>query len=186
MKSYNYLPILAIILLLLLPTNAFSGLFGPSNMWECILEEMPEVKNDVSAKQVMIACRKKFPDDSTVYKKNPMIGIKSADECILKYVKEVENELAARYIVRACYKLYQTSGEKKASSSDSGKLTTINNLLSQGYEMSENQRQTINQLVAEGKELTAQGKQEEADKVFDQAIELLEVIAETDRFNKSE
>ena len=52
--------------------------------------------------------------------------------------------------------------------------------------MSENQRQTINQLVAEGKDLVAQGKQEEAEKLIDQAIKLLEVIGETDRFNKSE
>ena len=77
-----------------------------------------------------------------------------------------------------------SSGE--TTSSDSGKLATINTLLSKGYEMSQNQRETINQLVAEGKEFVAQGKQEEADKVFDQAIELLEVIGETDRFNKSE
>jgi len=78
-----------------------------------------------------------------------------------------------------------SSGEK-STSSDSGKLSTINNLLSKGYEMSENQRQTIDQLVAEGQELAAQGKQEEANKLFDQAVEMLEVIAETDRFNKSE
>ena len=78
-----------------------------------------------------------------------------------------------------------SSGEK-STSADSGKLATINTLLSKGYEMSENQRQTINQLVAEGQELVAQGKQEEADKLFGQAIELLEVIGETDRFNKSE
>jgi len=79
-----------------------------------------------------------------------------------------------------------SSSGDKSGSTDSGKLTTIDSLLSKGYEMSENQRQTINQLVAEGKELAAQGKQEEANKLFDQAIELLEVIGETDRFNKSE
>jgi len=78
-----------------------------------------------------------------------------------------------------------SSGEK-STSSDSGKLSTINTLMSKGYEMSENQRQTINQLVAEAKELENQGKKAEADKLLDQAIELLEVIAETDRFNKSE
>jgi Tfp pilus assembly protein PilF len=78
-----------------------------------------------------------------------------------------------------------SSGEK-STSSDSGKLSTINTLMSKGYEMSENQRQTINQLIAEGKELEAQGKQDEANKLFEQAIEKLEVIAETDRFNKSE
>ena len=79
-----------------------------------------------------------------------------------------------------------SSPGEKSSPADSGKLATINTLLSKGYEMTENQRQTINQLVAEGKELETHGKQEEAEKLFDQAIELLEVIAETDRFNKSE
>lgn len=78
-----------------------------------------------------------------------------------------------------------SSGEK-SNSSDNDKLSTINTLLSKGYEMSENQRQTIGELVAEGKDLASQGKQEEADKLFDQAIDLLEVIGETDRFNKSE
>jgi uncharacterized lipoprotein YehR (DUF1307 family) len=76
-----------------------------------------------------------------------------------------------------------SSGEKSTAG---GKLATVNTLLSKGYEMSENQRQTINQLVAEGKDLADQGKQEEADKLFDKAIAMLEVIGETDRFNKSE
>ena len=58
--------------------------------------------------------------------------------------------------------------------------------MNKGYEMSLNQREAINDLVAEGKKLIADGKKAEADKVFDKAIKLLEVIAETDRFNKSE
>lgn len=77
-----------------------------------------------------------------------------------------------------------SSGDK--ASSEGGKLGTISSLLSKGYEMTENQRKTIDQLVAEGKELAAQGKQAEADKLFDEAIEKLEVIGETNRFNKSE
>jgi outer membrane lipoprotein-sorting protein len=78
-----------------------------------------------------------------------------------------------------------SSGDKSASS-ENGKLATINTMMNKGYEMSENQRQTINQLVADGKNLAAGGKQAEADKLYDEAIKLLEVIAETDRFNKSE
>lgn len=58
--------------------------------------------------------------------------------------------------------------------------------MSKGYEMSNNQRETINQLLSDGKELLKQGKTVEANKQFDEAIKLLEVIAETDRFNKSE
>ena len=77
-----------------------------------------------------------------------------------------------------------SSGSKSSSADD--KLATIDTLMNKGYEMSLNQRETINDLVAEGKKLIADGKKAEADKVFDKAIKLLEVIAETDRFNKSE
>ena len=74
-----------------------------------------------------------------------------------------------------------------SNSNDQGeKVATINSLMSKGYEMSKNQRETINQLTADGKKLASQGKTAEANKLFDEAIELLEVIAETDRFNKSE
>ena len=77
-----------------------------------------------------------------------------------------------------------SSGSK--SSGPDAKIATINTMMSKGYVMSENQRTTINQMLADGKKLMAQGKTAEADKVFDEAIKLLEVIAETDRFNKSE
>ena len=79
-----------------------------------------------------------------------------------------------------------SSGSKSDSSGGPDKISTINTMMSKGYEMSKSQRQTINQLVADGKELIKQGKTAEADKLFDEAIKLLEVIAETDRFNKSE
>jgi uncharacterized lipoprotein YehR (DUF1307 family) len=67
-----------------------------------------------------------------------------------------------------------------------GKIATINTMMAKGYVMSKNQRETINQQVAESKTLLSQGKKEEANKLLDEAIKLLEVIAETDRFNKSE
>lgn len=77
-----------------------------------------------------------------------------------------------------------SSGSKSNTPED--KTATINSLMSKGYEMSQNQRDTINQLTSDGKELAAQGKTAEANKLFDEAINMLEVIAETDRFNKSE
>jgi Tfp pilus assembly protein PilF len=103
-----------------------------------------------------------------------------------KEIGEMKTKLIAILLIMLLAVAGCSSSGEKSNSSDSGKLTTINTLLSKGYEMTENQRQTVNQLVADGKELVAQGKQEEANKLFDQAIELLEVIAETDRFNKSE
>jgi len=77
-----------------------------------------------------------------------------------------------------------SSGSKSNSPDD--KLATINTMMNKGYEMSETQRQTVNELIADSKNLVAEGKQAEANKLLDEAIELLEVIAETDRFNKSE
>jgi len=77
-----------------------------------------------------------------------------------------------------------SSGSKSSSPDD--KIATINTMMAKGYEMSKNQRETINQMLADGKKLASQGKKAEADKLFDEAIKLLEVIAETDRFNKSE
>jgi len=59
-------------------------------------------------------------------------------------------------------------------------------MMTKGYAMTQNQRETINQQVAESKKLISEGKKEDANKLLDQALEMLEVIAETDRFNKSE
>ena len=66
------------------------------------------------------------------------------------------------------------------------RIATINTMMSKGYVMSQNQKTTINQMLADGKKLVSQGKTDEAIKLFDEALQLLEVIAETDRFNKSE
>ena len=77
-----------------------------------------------------------------------------------------------------------SSGSKSNDPED--KIITINTMMSKGYVMSENQKTTINQMLAHGNKLISQGKTAEANKLFDEAIKLLEVIAETDRFNKSE
>ncbi len=65
-------------------------------------------------------------------------------------------------------------------------MALINDMLSKGYEMTDNQRVNINDQVAEAKGLLNFGKREEASKMFAAVITELEVIAETDRFNKSE
>lgn len=77
-----------------------------------------------------------------------------------------------------------SSGSKLSPAEE--KIATINTLMSKGYEMSQTQRESINQLTADGKKLVSEGKTAEANKLFDEAIKLLEVIAETDRFNKSD
>ena len=77
-----------------------------------------------------------------------------------------------------------SSGSKSNAPDD--KIAAINSLMTKGYEMTKSQKENINQLLADGRKLAAQGKSTEANKLFDEAIKQLEVIGETDRFNKSE
>ena len=104
MKSLRYLPI---VLILLWPSNAFSGILGPSNYWECILDEMPGVKNDPAAIEVIKKCRNEFPNSSNdMEKKSPIIGVKTAGECVRDYGKEVSSPMGAKAVQIACYRLY--------------------------------------------------------------------------------
>ncbi len=54
-----------IVLLLLVSTNANAwSLFGYDNYEDCVLEESKKTTNDQAARNVLIACRKKFPQKS--------------------------------------------------------------------------------------------------------------------------
>ncbi|UCD65947.1 MAG: hypothetical protein JSW69_08060 [Deltaproteobacteria bacterium] len=77
------------------------------------------------------------------------------------------------------------SGGGKSNTPDD-KIATINSLMSKGYEMSDNQRNNINKAVEEAKKLIAANKTEEANALLKKTINTIELIAETDRFNKSE
>ena len=59
-------------------------------------------------------------------------------------------------------------------------------MMSKGYEMSDNQRNNINKAIEEAKKLIAANKTDEANALLKKTINTLELIAETDRFNKSE
>ena len=86
--------------------------------------------------------------------------------------------LAATMTLAGC------SGGK--SDTPDSKVATINTMMSKGYEMSANQRNELNGMLEEGRKLAAAGKTAEALSLLDKAISMLELIAETDRFNKSE
>lgn len=47
--------------LVIAPTMAIAGLFGPSNFDECVLDGIKEAKTDTAAQMVAQACRNKFP-----------------------------------------------------------------------------------------------------------------------------
>ena len=65
-------------------------------------------------------------------------------------------------------------------------LKVVNEMLSRGYEMTENQRQEVDEQVNEANALLEAGKMTEASALLSKVLTDLEVIAETDRFNKSE
>ena len=77
-----------------------------------------------------------------------------------------------------------SSGSKSSTPED--KIATINTMLNKGYEMSDNQRNNVNKAVEEAKKLMSQNKIDEANALLKKTINTLELIAETDRFNKSE
>jgi len=78
-----------------------------------------------------------------------------------------------------------SSGGSKSNTPDD-KIATINSMMSKGYEMSDNQRNNINKAIEEAKKLIAANKTDEANALLKKTINTLELIAETDRFNKSE
>lgn len=104
MESSRYL---LITLIFLWPASASPGLLGPSNYWECILDEMPGIKNDPAAIEVIKKCRKGFPNSSNdIEKKSPILGVKSAGECVRDYGRDVSSPMGAKFIQAACYRLY--------------------------------------------------------------------------------
>ncbi len=76
------------------------------------------------------------------------------------------------------------SGNKTKTPED--KIATINTMMNKGYEMTEGQSQEIKKAVEDAKKLLSENKTEEANKLLIKTITALELIAETDRFNKSE
>lgn len=77
-----------------------------------------------------------------------------------------------------------SSGSKPNTPDD--KIATINTMMKAGYEMSDNQRNNVNKALEEAKNLMSQNKIDEANALLKKTINTLELIAETDRFNKSE
>ena len=77
-----------------------------------------------------------------------------------------------------------SSGSKSNTPDD--KMATINTMMNAGYEMSDNQRNNVNKAIEEAKKLMSQNKIDEANALLKKTINSLELIAETDRFNKSE
>jgi len=84
-----------------------SSAFGSDNFWDCILDDMPDVKNDAAATEIIKMCNNKFPARSSIKeKRTPFWGVKTAGECVIEDSKNVTSPLGAKYIRAACYQLY--------------------------------------------------------------------------------
>jgi len=97
----------------------------------------------------------------------------------------MKTKLIAVLIVMMLAVVGCSSGGGKANTPDD-KLATINTMMKAGYEMSDNQRNNVNKAVEEAKKLISQNKIDEANALLKKTINSLELIAESDRFNKSE
>jgi hypothetical protein len=76
----------------------------PGNFYECILDGMPGVRNNIAARQIMLNCRSKFPDAVISETKSSWGG--SARDCVVKHGKSAGGEIGPNFIRRSCYALY--------------------------------------------------------------------------------
>ena len=102
----------------------------------------------------------------------------------LRRFAEMKAKLVAVLLIMMLAVVGCSSGNKSNTPDD--KIATINTMMKAGYEMSDNQRNNINKAIEEAKRLMSQNKIDEANALLKKTINTLELIAETDRFNKSE
>ena len=78
------------------------------NYWQCLLDELPAVKNDTVAESIVNQCKDTYPIHTRIFiqKNSSWFGFNSAEQCVTRKAKSVRSEVAARYLQAACYKLY--------------------------------------------------------------------------------
>ena len=100
--------VLNLLVVVMLSPPIQAGWFSDDNYWQCLLDDMQDIKSDTVAQELVAHCQQRYPFYTRIFikKKCPVFGIKTAKECVLKHGKNINSELAARYIQAACYKLY--------------------------------------------------------------------------------
>lgn len=85
---------------------------GAAEYEDCILDKMPGVANDITARAIMMMCRKEYPRPSGVMpkKRDGWFDYSFGAECAAKKGKDTHSQLGGRAIFTACNTLY----EKKA------------------------------------------------------------------------
>lgn len=87
-------------------SSAVGRIFGYSDYCECIIEEMQEVQNDITAKAVKKDCNDNFSSLSCDSKKGDWFGLKNSDECISRYAKTISSQDGVKEVSNVCKKLY--------------------------------------------------------------------------------
>ena len=97
---------LLLVVGLLFSGGANAGILGYDNYWDCIIEEMPGVQNDVAARAVLRKCNNEAPNRTVERKRFTFLGM-NAEKCLLKNAKDVRSNLGAAQIRWACRSLYE-------------------------------------------------------------------------------
>lgn len=84
-----------------------AALFGPGNYAECLLENLPGVRNDVAVTEIVRKCLSEFPEAfDGVKPRTSIFGRQTWSECTLNYSKDIGAERGAALVRSACRRLY--------------------------------------------------------------------------------
>mgnify|MGYP001766199321 CR=1 FL=1 len=105
-------PIQLLLIIIFNPVISNAGLFGPSNLWECILKELSEAKTQTAAVIGFKRCEIDFPNKSDrKIDKSSFFSPNTVNECISKYARKTSDEDIARLIIKTCIDLYKDEEE---------------------------------------------------------------------------
>ncbi len=92
--------------LLVAPHIAFADTDG---YWDCILDKMPGVENDVTAYSIRRLCSQKnnYNPNIPATKRTGWFDFESGAECTAKKSKDTRSTLGARAVMSACYAFYE-------------------------------------------------------------------------------
>ncbi len=88
------------------PSPASAGFFGPSDFCECILANIPGVKNDIAAVFAWRRCSEKFKNECT--SKASSWFRMTYSECVVKYGDDAQGEMAPQMIAGVCMRVYSS------------------------------------------------------------------------------
>lgn len=106
-RIQRYLVCLIAVLVACVNHASNAALFGPDNYAECLLENLPGIRNDVAVTEVVRKCLSEFPEGfDGVEPRTSIFGQRTWSECTLEYGREISAERGARLVRAACRRLY--------------------------------------------------------------------------------